>query len=68
MGLDIGNLLEPISKMGVPKILFAGEATDPKYYGTVHAGNFYTTKINACSQTLIYMMQHMPVVNVKLNG
>ena len=36
---DIINLLEPIqTRFGMPRVMFAGEATDPVYYGTTHAG------------------------------
>ncbi len=30
------DLIEPICVDGVPRILFAGEATHPRFYSTVH--------------------------------
>ncbi|TRY70897.1 hypothetical protein TCAL_02797 [Tigriopus californicus] len=35
-GLGPKDLGEPIIVLGQPRILFAGEATDPDHYGTVH--------------------------------
>jgi len=35
---DITNIAEPIqTRFGIPRVMFAGEATDPVYYGTTHA-------------------------------
>ena len=30
------NLMEPVSRDGVPRVLFDGEATEPRAYSTVH--------------------------------
>ena len=30
------NLMEPVSRDGIPKVLFAGEATEPRAFSTVH--------------------------------
>ena len=30
------NLMEPVSRDGIPRVLFAGEATEPRAYSTVH--------------------------------
>ena len=28
--------MEPVSRDGIPKVLFAGEATEPRAFSTVH--------------------------------
>ncbi len=41
--IDISNLSEPIqTRFGLPRVMFAGEATDATYYGTTHAGTKYS--------------------------
>lgn len=41
INIDIVNLTEPIqTRFGVPRVMFAGEATHEVYYGTTHSGIF----------------------------
>ena len=41
--------MEPLSREGIPKVLFAGEATEPKAFSTVHGARQVRCKISQCT-------------------